>query len=420
MTDAMTAPGPLEGLRVLELADEKGQFCGKLLADLGADVIKIEPRGGERSRSVGPFLDDIPHADRSLSFWYYNTSKRAITLDIETEDGRRLLAKLAARADVILETFKPGYLAALGLGYDDLCKTNPGLVMCSLTPFGQTGPWSNYVSSDLLHMAAGGEMASCGYDESDIPGAPPIAPGGGNAWHMGGHYAYIAIMAALVFRQATGEGQYIDCSIHEACALTTEAAIASYVYRGEVMIRQTGRHHAAALTPRTQFLAKDGTYVCALVAGRLNPKYVLELADLFDAFGYAHDLRDPKYQDAKVIAASQTYIIDELVAGFIASQPAEDIYHAAQNRGFTWASVRAPEELLEDAHLHDRGFWKTVEHPELGRSFVYPGEAAIYNGTPWRISRRAPLVGEHNVDVYCGELGLSRGELSVLAESRVV
>ena len=414
------SPGPLAGLRVLELADEKGQFCGKLLGDLGADVVKVEPLGGEATRRLGPFLDDAPHPDRSLAFWYYNTSKRGITLDLGDAGGRSLFRRLAAKADIIVESFAPGHLDALGIGYDALVKANPGLVMCAITPFGQSGPWRNYVTSDLLHMAAGGEMASSGYDEIDVPNAPPIAPGGGNAWHMGCHFAYMAILAALVFRTTTGEGQFVDVSIHEACALTTESAIANYIYRGETLIRQTGRHHAAAPGPRTQFQAKDGRYVCALVAGRLNPKFVKELADLFDARGFPHDLRDAKYEDAKVIAASQSHIIDTLVAGFIASLPAEEVYHAAQDRGFTWGSVRAPEDLLGDAHLHDRGFWKTVEHPELSRSFVYPGEAAIYNGSPWRISRRAPLIGEHNAEIYCGELGLSRAELATLVENCIV
>jgi crotonobetainyl-CoA:carnitine CoA-transferase CaiB-like acyl-CoA transferase len=400
------AAGPLAGLRILELADEKGHFCGKLLGDLGADVIKIEPPSGERCRLIGPFLDDIPHPERSLSFWYYNTSKRGITLNLETADGRALFGRLAAAADVILETFQPGYLTSLGLGYEALREANPGLILCALTPFGQTGPWRDYLSSDLLHMAAGGEMASCGYDEVDVPNAPPIAPGGGNAWHMGCHYAYMAIMAALVYRTISGEGQYIDVSIHEACALTTEAAVANYVYRGEVLRRQTGRHHAASPTPRTQFRAKDGMYVTALISGGLNPRNVRNLANLMDNFGMAGDLKDPKYQDPAVIAANASHIIDGLLAEFIASLPAEEVYHAAQERGFTWGAVRAPEDVLHDAHLHDRGFWKHVEHQELGRSFVYPGEAAIYNDSPWRISRRAPLVGEHNVEIFCGELGL--------------
>jgi crotonobetainyl-CoA:carnitine CoA-transferase CaiB-like acyl-CoA transferase len=412
--------GPLAGLRVLELADETGQFCGKLLGDLGADVVKIEPPGGEQSRTVGPFLDDVPHADRSLSFWYYNTSKRAITLDLETADGRDLFRRLAAGADVILETFRPGFMASLGLGYDSLSAGNPRLILCSLTPFGQTGPWRDYKSSDLLHMAAGGEMASCGYDEADVPDAPPIAPGGGNAWHMGCHYAYIAIMAALFHRTVSGQGQYIDVSIHEACALTTESAIANYVYRGEVLKRQTGRHHAVNPTPRTQFRAKDGIYVTALISGGLNPRNVKALAELLDSYGMADDLKDPKYQDPAVIAANTSHIIDGVLANFIASLPADEVYHAGQERGFTWGAVHAPEALLDDAHLHDRGFWKTVEHPEVGRSFVYPGEAAIYNGTPWAISRRAPLVGEHNRNILCGELGLSPQDLSVLTENHVI
>ena len=420
MSAPESLPGPLAGLRILELADETGHFCGKLLGDLGADVIKIEPPGGERSRRIGPFLDDVPHPERSLSFWYYNTSKRGITLNLETTDGRQLFRRLAIAADVIVETFRPGFLTSLGLGYESLSKENPRLIMCALTPFGQTGPWRDYASSDLLHMAAGGQMASCGYDESDVPNAPPIAPGGGNAWHMGCHFAYMAIMAALVYRTISGQGQYIDTSIHEACALTTESAVANYIYRGEVLRRQTGRHHAAGPTPRTQFRAKDGNYVCALVAGRLNPRYVKQLADLLDSYGMAGDLKDAKYQDSAVITANTSHIINDLVANFIASLPAEEVYHAAQQRGFTWGAVRAPEALLDDPHLHDRGFWKEVEHPELGRSFVYPGEAAIFNGSPWRISRRTPLIGEHNTDIYCDELGLSRAELAVLMENRAI
>jgi crotonobetainyl-CoA:carnitine CoA-transferase CaiB-like acyl-CoA transferase len=414
------APGPLAGLRVLELADEKGQFCGKLLADLGADVVKIEPPGGEANRHVGPFLDDVAHPDRSLSFWYYNTSKRSITLALQSADGRALFRRLAATSDVILESFRPGFLASLGLDYDGLCEANPGLILCSLTPFGQSGPWRDYASSDLLHMAAGGEMASCGYDAADVTDAPPIAPGGGNAWHMGSHYAYMAIMAALVYRTVSGQGQYIDVSIHEACALTTESAVANYIYRGEVLRRQTGRHHAPGPTPRTQFRANDGVYVTALISGGLNPTNVRNLAELMDGFGMAGDLKDKRYEDPAFIAANAAHIIDDLLAGFIASLPAETVYHAGQERGFTWGAVRTPEALLDDPHLQDRGFWKDVEHPELGRSFVYPGEAAIYNGSPWRISRRAPLVGEHNAEIYCGELGLSQSELSMLAESRVM
>ena len=418
----MTTPaaGSLSSLRVLELADQKGEFCGKLMADLGADVVKVEPPGGETTRSVGPFLDDTPHPDRSLSFWHYNTSKRGVTLDLRSDEGRTLFRRLASTADVVLETFAPGYLASLGLAYDALSAADPKLIMCSLTPFGQSGPWRDYQSSDLLHMAAGGQMASSGYDESDVPDAPPIAPGGGNAWHTGAHYAYIAIMAALVHRTVTGEGQYIDASVHEACALSTESAVASYIYRDDVVIRQTGRHHAAQPTPRTQYPTKDGKYVNALTGGRLDPAYVQILAEWFDGHGLADDLMDERYRDPEVIAKNARHIVEEVLANFIANRTAEEVYHEAQERGFPWGAVRAPDELLFDPHLEDREFWTEVEHPELARTFVYPGSGAIFNGSPWRISRRAPLVGEHNDEIFGGLLGLSREEIARLADSGVI
>ena len=418
----MTTPasGPLSGLRVLELADEKGQFCGKLMADLGADVVKIEPPGGEATRSSGPFLDDIPHPDRSLSFWHYNTSKRGVTLDLEADEGRALFRRLVSTADVVLETFAPGYLASLGLSYDALSVADPKLIMCSLTSFGQFGPWRDYRSSDLLHMAAGGQMASSGYDDSDVPDAPPIAPGGGNAWHTGAHYAYIAIMAALVQRTVSGEGQYIDASVHDACALTAESAVASYIYRGEVLIRQTGRHHAANPTPSTQFRTKDGKYVNAFIGGRLEPAYVRRLAEWFDSHGLAGDLMDERYRDPEVVRENTRHIVQEVIPNFIANRTADEVYHEAQERGFSWGAVRAPDDLLDDGHLEDREFWTEVAHPELARTFTYPGGGAIFNGSPWRISRRAPLVGEHNDEIFGGVLGLSREELARLADSGVI
>lgn len=392
------APGPLHGLTVLELADEIGQFCGKLLADLGADVIKVEPAEGESARHIGPFFQDIADPNRSLSFWHYNTSKRGITLTLENAEDADTLRALAADADVVLESRRPGYLAALGLGYDQLSALNPALVMCSLTPFGQTGPWRDYASSDLLHLAAGGEMASSGYDDADIADAPPIAPDGGQAWHTGAHFAYLGIMAALVQRTVTGRGQHVDVSVHEACALTTESAVASYIYRGEVVRRQTGRHHSTRPTPRTQFRCSDGRYVNAFL-GALNVGIVARLAEWLHSHGLAQDLLQDKYRDPEVVRASARYIVDEVIGNFVAQLPAEQVYREAQERGFTWGAVLAPDELLEDPHLADRGFWVDVEHPELGRAFTYPGTAAIYGGSPWQITRRAPLLGEHNEEV---------------------
>ena len=415
---AATQAGPLSGLRVLELADEKGRFCGKLMADLGAEVIKIEPTGGEQSRNVGPFLDDLPHRDRSLSFWHYNTSKRGITLNLDTEDGRDLFRKLAATADVILETFAAGYLPSLGLGYQDLAESNPKLIVCSLTRFGQTGPWRDFQTSDLLHLAAGGQMGCCGYDTDDVSGEIPIAPGGGNAWHIGSHYAYMAIIAALVYRTNSGRGQYIDASVHDACALTTEMHVNTYIYQGDVVSRQTGRHASVLPTAQNQLICKDGKYVNA-AASRVTFRQLPALIEWMDSHGLADDLTDERYKDPIVFSASGAHL-DEVVANFVKNLTRDEVAHGGQERGFNWGAIRAPDELVDEGHLNDRGFWVDVEHPELGRSFKYPGAAGIYNGSPWRISSRAPLIGEHNEEIYCGELGLERTELAYLAEAGIL
>jgi crotonobetainyl-CoA:carnitine CoA-transferase CaiB-like acyl-CoA transferase len=412
--------GPLVGLRVLELADEKGQFCGKLMADLGADVIKIESPGGQSTRSVGPFLDDIPHRERSLSFWHYNTSKRGITLNLETPPGGELFRRLVAKADILLETYPPGHLPELGLGYAELSPLNPRLIMCSLTPFGQTGPWRHYQTSDLLQLAAGGQMGCCGYDPEDVPNAPPIAPDGGNAWHIASHFAYIAIMAAVCYRDVTGEGQYIDASVHEACALTTEAAVPTYIYTGQVVRRHTGRAAAAEKTEPTQYITRDGAWLNTTRSGfNLTPARLRRLAEWMDKYSLAQDLLDEKYQSTTAIQANVSHIAAVLET-FLASIPLEEAWHGGQALGLPWGAIRSMDEIIEDQHLQDRGFFVEVSHPELGRSFIYPGPAARYSQSPWHISRRAPLIGEHNAEIFCDELGLSKAELVVLAESGVV
>ncbi len=248
--------GPLGGLRVLELADERASSAE-------AARRPRRRRGQDRTtrRRTMPPCRAIPRRHSAPGAQPVVLVLQHLQARHHPQSGNRGRARAVppsgGTADIILETFRPGFLASLGLDYQALAEQNPGLILCALTPFGQTGPWRDYLSSDLLHMAAGGEMASCGYDEADVPNAPPIAPGGGNAWHMGCHFAYISIMAALVHRTVSGQGQYIDVSIHEACALTTEAAIANYVYRGEVLrvrpaaIMRRVRRPAPSSAPRT-------------------------------------------------------------------------------------------------------------------------------------------------------------------------
>ena len=308
---------------------------------------------------------------------------------------------------------------SLGLDYEALRKGNSGLIMCALTPFGQTGPWRDYVSSDLLHMAAGGEMASCGYDEADVPNAPPIAPGGGNAWHMGCHFAYMAIMAALVYRTVAGTGTvYRRLDPRGLCADDRG---------GNRQLRLPGRGAAApdgspscrrSHTPYP--VPRQGRHLCLRAGGgAAQPRYVKELADLLDSYGMAGDLRTPNTRTRRSLR--RTHPTSSMISSPI-SLP------ACRQRRFTTPPSNAASPGGRCAPRRRCSTTPTctiavsgseVEHPELGRSFIYPGEAAIYNGSPWRISRRAPLIGEHNTEIFCDELGLSR-RVSVLAENRVI
>ncbi len=420
----MTSPPTALGdLRVLELCDERGQYMGKLLADMGADVIKVEPPGGDAARNVGPFLDDTPGPERSLPFWYHNTSKRAITLDLERPEGQRLLRELARRADIVLESYPPGYLDSRGLGYRDLSALNPRLIMTSLTPFGQTGPYRDYLASDLTLLALGGVMASCGYSETDLPGAPPIRPDGGHAWYIGAHYGVASTLVALLWRDLSGQGQHLDVSIQQAVSCTTEVALPMWLYNNTVVIRQTGRHAASFITPATQHATKDGRYLNIFATGR-DPDAWKRLVEWLASEGMADDLADPKYDDPLVRTGAAThqepYHVAEVLGRFFARHTAEELYQGGQARGLPWSIVRYPEESLADEHFRDRGFFVEVPHPEVGRTLTYPGEPYRFSTTPWRLRRRAPLVGQDNAAVLGGELGLSAGELDQLRRQGIV
>lgn len=418
MANESMKPGPLAGLRVIEITNRIGQFCGKQLADFGADVIKIEPPGGIAERRVGPFYHDIPDPDRSLSFWHYNTSKRGVTLDLEREEGREILHRLVAGADILLESTRPGWLPSLGLTYESFAADNPALIMCSLTPFGQTGPWRDYLDSDMLQLAAGGQMAGCGYDVADDPAQQPIAPGGGNAYHVGGVFAYIAVMSAVFSRHMTGEGQYLDVSVHEACALTTEAHVPTWIYLHNPVYRQTGRHAGNTPSPVNQLLTADGRYIqttgSAMQPARLGP-----LIAWMEREGRAEDLTDPKYQDPAQALVHRDHVMDVL-RKFVRSMDGDEAMKGGQEiAGVGWGLIRTPEEILGDEHFEERGFFVPVEHPELGETFTYSGASGVFNASPWRISRRAPLIGEHNAEVLA-TVGVDAATLDQLRASGVV
>jgi crotonobetainyl-CoA:carnitine CoA-transferase CaiB-like acyl-CoA transferase len=420
--------GALHGFRVIELAGPLGEWCGRLLANMGADVIKVEPPGGAATRRWGPFAEngagratDTPNLgeasdvlNRSLYFWHTNTSKRGVTLDIERDEGRALLRRLIAGADVFLETLPPGEATAHGLDYGTLAAEHPRLVVCSITPFGQDGPYARLQTTDLVSMALGGPMQSCGYDPDDD--LPPVRPGQYHSFHTASHFAATGILAALYEREASGLGQHIDLAAHDCLAVTVEFANTHWYYAGNIVRRQTGRHAAVQPTARTQYRCADGNYV-NLALPRAEAPWRALVQEL-QRRGLGEGLDDPELLDPekRFAAGSRAYDLLEVLC---ATHTAEEVWHLGQRLGLTWGAVRAPEDWLDDPHAAARGFFVDVDHPELGRSYRYPGAPFIAHGSPWRIRRRAPLLGEDN-DAVFGEFGLSSDERTALRERGII
>jgi crotonobetainyl-CoA:carnitine CoA-transferase CaiB-like acyl-CoA transferase len=390
--------GVLDDLRVLEIGDASGEYAGRLLAGFGADVVKIEPLNGAPSRRIGPYYHDEPHPDRSLHFWHYNVGKRAAAVDLTCPEGRALFHRLLQHFDVVIAAGAPADLEAIELidGTALRCK-NPRLIVVTITPFGLDGPWRNHPATDLTLMALGGSMAVCGYGPDD----PPLTCAGWQAYQTACVYAVHGVMGAVLARDLTGRGQDVEVSIHEAAVSITEWHIPQYVFTGLVSPR-------AVLG--LQFPARDGIIVSTIVADFIGSDVIGRVCDLLAPDGLDGPLRDPAARadrrrfHAAVAAALERYC---------ALHTADEIYRAGQAAGFPWAPCRTPDENLDDAHLHDRGFWVPVYHPELGRQFLYAGAPFSAPACPWRVVRRPPLLGEHTAEVLA-EAGVDGVELQRL------
>ena len=276
--------GPLEGLQVLELCDELGVWAGKLLGDLGADVIKIEPPEGDPTRRYPPFLGDREDPERSLYFWHYNTSKRSVTLDLGHEGGRELFLDLIHSADVLVESTAPGWLSSVGLDWDDLRALNPALIMASITPFGRTAPRHEEAATDLTILAGAGPAWSCGYDDHTLP---PVRGGGHQGYHTASHFAVMSILVALLHRDAGGAGQHIDVNAHAASNVTTEAGSYPWLVAQDTVQRQTGRHAAVNPSLPTQVQCADGRWVNTGVAR--TPAAFAGIRQWLDELGLAEE-----------------------------------------------------------------------------------------------------------------------------------
>jgi crotonobetainyl-CoA:carnitine CoA-transferase CaiB-like acyl-CoA transferase len=405
----------LDALHVVEIGD-LGEVAGKLLADAGADVVKVEPPGGAKSRRAGPFAGDRFDLDASLTYAYWNTSKRGVTLDPATPDGLDLWRRLVERADAVIDAAGPGVLDAAGAGHDAFAA-DERLVWCSITPFGRDGPWRDLAVNDLVSIALGGPMMSTGYDDHDLP---PIRPEGGHSLALAGEFAVIGLLTALWQRDATGLGQLLDVSIHEAVSCTTEGAFPNWEYARRISQRQTGRHANPNATAPWQIRCRDGRHVVLMGGGIPRDERVWEsLLAWMDETGAGGPIRDPRFQSGPRTPEERQLIFDTLHR-FVESLDAETAYRRGQASHMPWGFVRRPEENLADPHWHDRGFFLKGEVPGHAGDVLYPGAPYLFSETPLAWRRRAPLLGEHNYEVYVGELGLAPEHLLVLAGAGVI
>jgi crotonobetainyl-CoA:carnitine CoA-transferase CaiB-like acyl-CoA transferase len=390
----------LAGVTILEIGDQLGDYAAMLLAGLGAEVIKIEAREGSPSRQIGPFASEARDPEQSMFFWRYNLNKKSAVLDVDAESSRPTLAALASKADIVLLAGEFETVERRLPLWRKLAEENPRLIVCTITPFGLDGPYRALKATDLVQMALGGIMAVCGYDPTDgAYDTPPIAPAMWHSYHLGGEYAAVAMMAAINFRELTGEGQFIDVSVHEAVNTCTEVAIPSYVYAGQIVMRQTARHAAPSVTHMRLSKSADGVFMLA----SLSPfeREMRALAQLADEVGIVHVLGTEEFtqleKDDHVAAAIYR---NDLLEQLVESLPADELFHRAQKQGLAWSPIRRPEANLDDPHFAARQSFATIHHPELGRDIRYPGTVASDGAAPhFSYTRRAPRLGEHTDEV---------------------
>jgi crotonobetainyl-CoA:carnitine CoA-transferase CaiB-like acyl-CoA transferase len=398
----------LKGLRVVELASDRAAYAGKLLGDLGADVIVVEPPGGHVSRRYGPFVDDKADPDRCLWWWNYNTSKRSVVLDLNTDKGRDSFRRLAQGADIVIEGEDPGVLERLGIDHTQIRADAPALIWISVTPYGRRCADLHEPTTDLTLLAAGGAVWNCGYDDHSIA---PLRPSGNHAQHTASVFAVMGALTAVVSRDVTGVGQHVDVSMLAATNVTTEVSSVYWLYNGSTLQRQTGRHASEQPTMDIQVMTGDGGYAtnplgltsAANYQATLDWLRELGLEDQFPEAFFLQMGVDRGGVSMKVLGidveATEIYRAGREALYLIASKlTTPQFFVQAQQRGIACGAVYAPDEALLDEHFRFRRYPTKVDHPELGRSYTYPGLPFTGEMIPDTI-RRAPLVGEHTEEV---------------------
>ena len=409
----------LSGCRALDLTDDKGFLCGKILADLGVDVIKVEPPGGEPSRRIGPFWHDIPDPEKSLYWFAYNSNKRGITLNLETKDGNEIFKTLAKKSDFVIESFKPGYLETIGLGFSVLSGLNRGIVLTSITPFGQTGPYRDFEGNDLVIMGMSGQLYLTG--DAD---RPPVNIGIPQACLHAGADAGVGSMIAFYHSRRTGEGQHVDVSMQQSAAWFMAQTIPYYELSGVVLSRMgTFRTGSSSGTIQRQvWPCKDGYVFFFMLGGAQGAKTGRALTKWMEEMGMSNEFLSTFVWEELDIAMAPQDLMDRLSApieAFFRTRTKKEVLDAAMARNISICPLFSMEDQVKDPHLAARAYWIQMEHPELGAAISYPRQFVRSSECETGARFKAPLIGEHNADVY-GEIGLSGKRLVALKEAGVI
>ena len=412
MTMPSVAPG-LAGLRVLDLSADVGSLATRLLAGLGADVLRIEPPDGHRDRRRPPFAAGIPHLERSLFWFQLNAGKRSVTLALDTTDGQAIFRRLLASADLLVESQPAGRLDRLGLGYTALTQVRPDLVQLSISPFGRDGPYAAFLGSDLIDMAMGGLLYLCGDRDR-----PPVRVTPEQAWAQAGIQAAVAALIGIWRRQQTGAGALIDLSVQE-CMLWTLANNA-FLFRADGTIsRRTGGGRASGSEgSRLIYRAADG-----YIAFMRRPERHIALQNWLDDEGIdagmiVADLQGMPLYGEGAPPSELIARLEAVLQAFFLTRSKRELVRAGQEHDLIIAEVSSPLDLAQSDHLQERGFFVEVEDPELG-TVVAPGAPYISTVMAWR-NARPPRLGEHNREIYEGELGLGRQDRITLAAAGVI
>jgi crotonobetainyl-CoA:carnitine CoA-transferase CaiB-like acyl-CoA transferase len=402
------SPRALEGLTVIEcgIAGAASYAC-KLMADLGADVIKVEaPGGGDPDRLLGPFPGGTPHPEKSGLFLYLNCNKRGITLDLASAKGQDVLRRLVSKADALVLDFPPAGAERMGLTYEAMREANPAIVMTSISPFGQTGPYRDYKAYDLTTLAAGGWAWINGWPGH--PEMPPLRPFGRQTANQAGVNAALATMGALFGRLRSGQGQHIDISAQECIAAILELTLPMWSYLETPVVRYGQR----PIHPIDIFQCKDGGWIFALCVEEHQWQALVEL------------MGTPEWATWEVasnrfVRAANWDALRPFMEEWVSQWNTMDLYRAAQERRIPFAPVSNMADLLASEHLKARGFFVEVAHPQAG-TLKYPGAPYKLMGTPWEIRSPAPTLGQHNAEVLTELAGLSADEIASLAGSGVI